>query len=172
MLAWLFHIAGDEVFSLISILLAACCVGFLPWNLGRARVFMGDVGSLALGFIFAALLLYGAGTGAFGLPVVLMLMLVFVADSTLTLLRRVMKGEQWYNAHRQHLYQRLITSGWTHGRVALVYQAVNLILVLPGIVIAVNFPALAWPVAMGLVFVLVLGWFLINNKLGVLARAG
>jgi UDP-N-acetylmuramyl pentapeptide phosphotransferase/UDP-N-acetylglucosamine-1-phosphate transferase len=171
-LAWLFHIAGDETFSTISILLAACCAGFLPWNLGRARVFMGDVGRLALGFIFAALLLYGAGTGAFGLPVVLMLMLVFVADSTLTLLRRVMRGEQWYNAHRQHLYQRLIASGWTHGQVALIYQAINLTLVFPGIVVAVNFPTLAWPVTLFLVFVLILGWCLITNKLGVLARAG
>jgi len=171
-LGWLFHGAGDEAFSMISILLAACCAGFLPWNLGRARVFMGDVGSLALGFIFSALLLYGAGTGAFGLPVVLMLMLVFLTDSTLTLLHRVMKGEQWYNAHRQHLYQRLITCGWTHGRVALVYQAINLTLVFPGIAIAVSFPALAWPATLFLIFVLVLGWYLINNKLGVLARAG
>ena len=171
-LAWLFHIAGDEAFSTISILLAACCVGFLPWNLGRARVFMGDAGSLALGFIFSALLLYGAGTGAFGLPVVLMLMLVFLTDSTLTLLSRVMKREQWYTAHRQHLYQRLIACGWTHGRVALVYQAINLTLVFPGIVIAINFPALAWPVTLFLVVVVVLGWYLINNKLGVLARAG
>lgn len=157
-LAWLFHIAGDETFSTISILLAACCAGFLPWNLGRARVFMGDVGSLALGFIFAALLLYGAGTGAFGLPVVLMLMLVFVADSTLTLLRRVMRGEQWYNAHRQHLYQRMIAHGLTHGRVATVYQAVNMIMVLPGIVLAVRFPTLAWVIALVLTLTFVLGW--------------
>ena len=171
-LAALFHVSGDGQFSLLALLLAACCAGFLPWNLGHARVFMGDVGSLVLGFLFAAFLLYGIGTGAFDYPVALMVMLLFLTDASLTLLMRVIRGEQWYNAHRQHLYQRLIAHGWTHGRVAMLYQAINLTLVLPGIVIAVNFPALAWAVALVLALIFVLGWYFSISRLGVLAEAG
>ena len=171
-LAVLFHLSGDDSFSLFALLLAACCAGFLPWNLGRARVFMGDVGSLALGFAFAAFMLYGTGTGAFDYPVALMVMLLFLTDATLTLLLRVIRGERWYNAHRQHLYQRLIAHGWTHARVAMVYQAINLTLVLPGIAIAVNFPALAWATALALTLIFVLGWYFSISRLGVLAQAG
>jgi len=171
-LAVLFHLSGDDPFALFSLLLAACCAGFLPWNLGRARVFMGDVGSLALGFLFAAFMLYGTGTGAFDYPVALMLMLLFLTDATLTLLLRVIRGERWYNAHRQHLYQRLIAHGWTHTRVAMVYQVINLTLVLPGIVIAVNFPALAWATALALTLIFMLGWYFSISRLGVLTQAG
>ncbi|NNK52908.1 MAG: glycosyltransferase family 4 protein [Xanthomonadales bacterium] len=172
LLGWLFYQAGDAPFSAISILLAASCAGFLPWNLGRARVFMGDVGSLALGFLFGSLLIYGVGTGAFTIPVALMIMLLFLTDSTLTLLGRVLKGERWYTAHRQHLYQRMIANGWTHGSVATFYQAVNLALVVPGIVVAVHFPALAWVAALALTLIFVLGWYLLVRRFGVPAQAG
>ena len=171
-LAVLFHFSGDDQFSLLALLLAACCAGFLPWNLGHARVFMGDVGSLVLGFLFAAFLLYGIGTGAFDYSVALMVMLLYLTDASLTLLMRVIRGERWYNAHRQHLYQRLIAHGWTHSRVAMLYQAINLTLVLPGIVIAVNFPALAWAVALALTLIFILGWYFSISRLGVQAEAG
>jgi UDP-N-acetylmuramyl pentapeptide phosphotransferase/UDP-N-acetylglucosamine-1-phosphate transferase len=133
---------------------------------------MGDVGSLALGFLFAALLLYGMGTGAISQAVALMVMLLFLTDATLTLLMRVIKGERWYNAHRQHFYQRLIAAGWTHGRVAIFYQAINLTLVLPGIVVAVNFPVLAWVVALALTLTFVLSWHLLISRLGVPSHGG
>jgi UDP-N-acetylmuramyl pentapeptide phosphotransferase/UDP-N-acetylglucosamine-1-phosphate transferase len=171
-LAYLFMDSGDPLASGLSAIVVACCAGFLPWNLGRARVFMGDVGSLSLGFVFASFLLYGAGTGAFSIPVAVMVMSVFLADSTLTLLARVMRRERWYNAHRQHLYQQLIARGWTHGRVAVLYQAINLVVVLPGIVVADNHPALAWPIALALALALGLGWYLSVKRIGVLARAG
>jgi Fuc2NAc and GlcNAc transferase len=167
-LAFLFMDSGNSLAAGFSVLVAATCAGFLPWNLGRARVFMGDVGSLSLGFGIACLLLYGVGTGAFSVPVAVMVMSVFLADSTLTLLVRVKRGERWYNAHRQHLYQRLIASGWTHGRVAALYQAVNLAVVLPVIVVADNNPAKAWPIALALAVVLGLAWYLSIKKIGVL----
>jgi len=170
-LAWLFGHAGAVQSSLLSLLLAAACAGFLPWNLGRARVFMGDVGSLSLGFVLAALLLQGFGSGAFSLPVALLVMLLFLADASLTLLSRVIRGERWYNAHRQHLYQRLIAGGWSHGRVALWYQAINLVLILPGIGIAVLYPSAAWPVALSLVGLFSVGWYLLTRKFGVLTQA-
>ena len=171
-LAWLFARAGDEATSIFSVMLAASCLGFLPWNLRKARVFMGDVGSVSLGFSFAALLVYGAVSGAFNVPVALMVLLPFLVDSTLTLIARVLKRERWYNAHRQHLYQQIIIQGWTHGRVLLLYQAINLVLVLPGIAVAVNYPAAAWPIALALSLALGLGWYLSIKRIGVLALAG
>lgn len=171
-LAWLFEQSSEHGAAIAAALIAACCAGFLPWNLGRARVFMGDVGSLALGFAIGALLVYGVVIQTFDLPVALMVMMVFLIDSTLTLLVRVFKRERWYNAHKQHLYQRLIAHGWTHGRVALVYQAINLTLVVPGIVVAVNYPAQAWIVATAMVLVFGLGWYLATKGIGVPVRAG
>jgi UDP-N-acetylmuramyl pentapeptide phosphotransferase/UDP-N-acetylglucosamine-1-phosphate transferase len=171
-LAGLFWQAGDGQSALLGLLTAAACAGFLPWNLGRARVFMGDVGSLALGFAFAAMLVHGVGSGAFALPVGLLVMLLFLADATLTLLVRVIKGERWYNAHRQHLYQRLIAHGWSHGRVALFYQGINMTLVLPGVWVAVLYPALAWPLTASLVLIFSVGWYVLTGKTGVLAHAG
>jgi Fuc2NAc and GlcNAc transferase len=171
-LSGLFHLSGDHYFSWLSLLLAASCAGFLPWNLGTARVFMGDVGSLALGFVFAAFLLYGVGSGAFPIPVAMMVMLPFVTDSTLTLLTRVIRGERWYNPHRQHLYQKLIIHGWSHCRVALLYQAVNVVLVIPGVAVAVNFPLLARTAALVSISICVLGWFIMVRRFEVPVQAG
>lgn len=170
-LAWLFWIAGDNQSSLLGLLLAAACAGFLPWNLGRARVFMGDVGSLSLGFGIAALLVSGVTSGAFALPIGFLVMLLFLTDASLTLLARVLRGERWYNAHRQHLYQRLIAHGWSHSRVAVLYQAINLALILPGIGVAVYYPALAWPVTLFLVVTFCVGWYVSTRNFGVLTRA-
>lgn len=171
-LAYLFYQGGDTQSMWLCLILAAACAGFLPWNLGRARVFMGDVGSLSLGFIFAALIIFGIASEVFTVPLGLMVMALFLADSTLTLVARVIRGERWYNAHRQHLYQRLIANGWTHGRVLLIYQGINLMLVLPGIVVAEYFPALAWPLALAIALIFGLGWYWWIRRIGVLARAG
>ncbi len=168
-LAWLFVQGGDPEAALFSALLATSCMGFLPWNLGRAKVFLGDVASGTLGFIIAALLFYGSYKGIFSAAVAWLVMVVFVCDSTVTLLYRVNKGERWYTAHKQHLYQQLIGHGWSHGKVLLLYQLINLVLVVPVIAVAVNYPAWAAVMAWSVSVALVLGWFVVKRKLGVLA---
>lgn len=108
-------IAGALAWSL-----SAACVGFLPFNLPRARIFMGDVGSGALGYVLGALLVMAA----MSLPSRSMLWLLppsaFLVDAGLTLARRVLRGEAWWTAHAQHAYQ-----GWArrvgHGPVTLAY---------------------------------------------------
>ena len=70
-------------------------------------------------------------------------MSVFIVDATLTLLSRAFRGERWYTAHAQHVYQRLIAQGWSHRRVLMVYQAINVMLVLPAIVLAEIYPQYA-----------------------------
>ncbi|MEJ8566799.1 MraY family glycosyltransferase [Elongatibacter sediminis] len=172
-LAWLFARAGEGGGSLFALSLAAAALGFLPWNITRRpRVFMGDVGSGPLGFVIAGLLAWGWHREVMTLPVAWLVMLVFVCDSTLTLLTRVMKGERWYTPHKQHLYQCLIQRGWTHGGVLALYQGLNGLLVLPAIAVAVNWPELAWSVAFAATVVLLVAWVQVKKKLGVLARAG
>ena len=169
MLAFIFQFGGQFEMALIALLVAAACAGFLPLNFPRARVFMGDVASVPLGFIFASLAVYGMRTGILSLPVSILIMSVFVVDATLTLLARVFRGERWYTAHAQHVYQRLIAQGWSHRQVLVLYQAINVILVLPAIVLAEIFPQYAM-VTVGL-SLLLLGvcWHIANWRLSMLA---
>jgi Fuc2NAc and GlcNAc transferase len=170
MLAVLFQIDGQYEMALIALAVAAACGGFLPLNFPRARVFMGDVASVPLGFIFASLAVYGIQTGSFSLPVFILIMSVFLVDATLTLLARALSGERWYTAHARHVYQRLIAQGWSHSQVLVVYQAINVILVLPAIVLANTYPLYAM-VTVGLTLLL-LGtcWHFTNRRLGILAK--
>jgi len=171
-LAVLIFRSGDTQAAVISALLAAACAGFLPWNLGRARVFMGDVASGPLGFVIGALLVYGVHSGELAAPVAWLVMLVFLCDASLTLITRVIRGERWYTPHKQHLYQRLIGRGWSHGGVLALYQTVNLLLVTPAIAVAVNFPASAMVVASVTTLALVLAWMLAKKNLEWLAISG
>ena len=171
MMAVLFQIGEQYAMALIALAVAAACLGFLPLNFPLARVFMGDVASVPLGFLFAALAVYGVRTGSLALPSSILIMSVFIIDATLTLLARVLCGERWYTAHAQHVYQRLIAQGWSHRQVLEVYQAINVILVLPAIVLAELYPQFAI-VTVGLTLLL-LGacWHIANWRLGMIATA-
>jgi len=166
MLALLFQTGEQYEMALIALIVAAACGGFLPLNFPRARVFMGDVASVPLGFIFASLAVYGIQTGSFSLPVFILIMSVFLVDATLTLLARALAGERWYTAHAQHVYQRLIAQGWSHSKVLVLYQTINVILVLPAIVLARIYSQYAM-VTVGLTLLL-LGacWHFANRRLG------
>ncbi|GAB4181910.1 MAG: glycosyltransferase family 4 protein [Wenzhouxiangellaceae bacterium] len=136
-------------------LLAAAMLGFLPWNFPRPRIFMGDVCSGVLGLTIAACMLL-AMPRHWLLP--LTLSSLFVVDTGMTLIWRMRRGEVWYRAHREHLYQRLIQSGWSHQRVCLTYLLINLILVLPVAAGSVFMPSLALPLFISLSLILALGW--------------
>lgn len=97
--------------------LAGACLSFLPFNLPRARVFLGDVGSYSVGFVIAACAWIAWAADA---PPVLAIAptSVYLVDTGVTLLRRAREGEPLMEAHRSHTYQRLVTSGWSHAVVA------------------------------------------------------
>lgn len=106
--------------AVLLLILAAACSGFLYWNNPPAKVFMGDGGSLSLGYLLAMALIMGR-RGDFG-PVVpvmsaLTILLPFIFDVVLTLIRRARRGENLLKAHREHLYQRLMRSGMSHAEV-------------------------------------------------------
>jgi len=140
-------------------LLAGACLGFLAWNAPPARIFMGDVGSGFLGFIVAALLLLSVIEGVMSPWVALLLVATFIGDATVTLLRRMWRGERWYEGHRQHAYQHLAIRWGSHGKVTAAYTIFNIVVIAPAIWLANHAPELALPILIAtltLVAVLVL----------------
>jgi UDP-N-acetylmuramyl pentapeptide phosphotransferase/UDP-N-acetylglucosamine-1-phosphate transferase len=110
--------------SFYSVAVAAACLGFLPWNFPRARIFLGDVGSGGLGCLVPILsLLAMRGQGIDFVEAHLPLLPLF-GDATWTILRRWHNGERVTTPHRSHLYQRLANGGMGHTRVTLIYAAV------------------------------------------------
>jgi UDP-N-acetylmuramyl pentapeptide phosphotransferase/UDP-N-acetylglucosamine-1-phosphate transferase len=104
------------------LVLCAGVSGFLLLNLPPARVFMGDVGSTFLGFTMAGWSVLGTHLAP-PVPLVAWIAVLapFLFDSATTLIRRLWRGERIYEAHRTHMYQRLVADGWTHGRTTLLY---------------------------------------------------
>lgn len=100
--------------ALACVVLAGSSLGLLWWNWPPAKVFMGDVGSGFLGFAVACLAIAGSRSGSISVPVWMLLLSVFLFDATVTLVRRIARGERWYEAHRSHAYQRLVIAGRSH----------------------------------------------------------
>jgi UDP-N-acetylmuramyl pentapeptide phosphotransferase/UDP-N-acetylglucosamine-1-phosphate transferase len=99
-------------------LLAGVAFGFIPHNFPRARVFMGDVGSVPLGFLCAGLAVVIAQKAGWTLIVPFVLLQAnFILDTSITFVRRLIRGDKWYLPHREHFYQRLVRSGMTHTQV-------------------------------------------------------
>jgi Fuc2NAc and GlcNAc transferase len=113
--------------AIICIAVAGASVGFMRWNWSPAKIFMGDVGSLALGAFFAIIAIIG--TTRLDIPFLAFLILyaVYLADSGVTLLHRIIKKEKWWQAHRSHFYQRAVQSGFSHAQVSLSVMALNII---------------------------------------------
>ena len=105
--------------TLWSLALAGASAGFLLFNFHSARVFLGDCGSVPLGFFVGALGLWGWSGGAWPAWFPFLVFAPFFLDATVTLLRRMINGEPFWRAHTEHYYQRLIRSGWSHPRIAL-----------------------------------------------------
>lgn len=116
---------GDGSLAFLPVGLAGAAAGFLLWNWAPARIFMGDVGSGLLGYAFGALAL--AGETAAGVPAAILLVPlgVFILDATVTLGRRLGRGERVYEAHRSHVYQRLLQEGWDPRRICAAVGFLN-----------------------------------------------
>ena len=112
--------------GLAALLLLAALLGFLAWNWHPAALFLGDVGSVPLGYLVGWLLLLACGQGLW--PAALILPAYYWADATLTLLARLRRGEKVWQAHRSHFYQRALAS-LSHGQVAGAILLADLLLV-------------------------------------------
>jgi len=120
--------------------LALASAGFLCWNWPPAKVFLGDVGSGYLGYVIAVLALAAARTNPVALWVWLILGGVFFVDATVTLIRRLLRGERVFEAHRSHAYQWLARRWGSHGKVTVAFLLVNLVWLLPWAMLAGRHP--------------------------------
>jgi UDP-N-acetylmuramyl pentapeptide phosphotransferase/UDP-N-acetylglucosamine-1-phosphate transferase len=120
-------LAGESDLAIGCACVAAAALGFLRFNFHPARIFMGDVGSIPLGFLASTVGLAGWTAGAWPWWFPAVVFSPFVVDATVTLARRMLRGERFWQAHRSHYYQRLILMGWTHRRTALVEYALMLV---------------------------------------------
>ena len=129
--ALLFMQTGQAGWGLLALGLAAASLGFLRWNWAPARIFMGDVGSCFIGYVFGVLALVGERDGSVPAMTWLILLAVFIWDASFTLVRRVLAGERWYTAHRSHAYQRLVQMGCSHRRLAVLLLGYNILVLWP-----------------------------------------
>jgi len=114
------YMQGDRYFALMNLVIVASSLVFLRFNFGKAKVFMGDAGSIPLGFLAGAIGLLGWHKYLWPLWFPAVVFLTFIVDATVTLLKRLCRGERIWEAHREHYYQRLIQTGWSHEKTALV----------------------------------------------------
>jgi UDP-N-acetylmuramyl pentapeptide phosphotransferase/UDP-N-acetylglucosamine-1-phosphate transferase len=115
--------AGDTVFASLNLVVASSALGFLWFNFHPARVFMGDTGSIPLGFLAGLVGFAGWESGVWPFWFPLLVFSPFIVDATVTLLRRLVRGEKVWQAHREHYYQRLILLGHGHRNTALLEYA-------------------------------------------------
>ncbi|MGQ0659185.1 MAG: MraY family glycosyltransferase [Chromatiales bacterium] len=160
----LFLFAGEPGNAALCIAIGAAAAGFLVWNWSPARIFMGDVGSCFLGYVFGVLALFGEKSGGVPVYVWLILLGAFVWDATLTLIRRLLAGERWYDPHRTHAYQRLHQVGFSHRQIALLLLAVNVLLLWPLAYVTVLWNNLRPSALVASICCLVAAWILIQIK--------
>ncbi|KVE42384.1 glycosyl transferase [Burkholderia sp. BDU5] len=124
------HPSPDLVASGAAI--AGAALGFLLLNFHPAKLFLGDAGSIPLGFMAGALGYWGWRDAIWPIWFPAMVFSPFIADASVTLLRRLLRGEKFWQAHREHYYQRMVRSGMSHGRTAIYWY----LIMLAGIIVA------------------------------------
>ena len=137
--AWL---AGDQATALVSVALVGAAAAFLSFNLPPARVFLGDVGSIPLGFLAGALGVSGWRNDAWPLWFPLLVFAPFIGDATVTLVRRLLRRERVWQAHKEHYYQRLVRMGFGHRGTAWAAYAAMLACAVAALVARTQPPAI------------------------------
>lgn len=120
-------LAGDIDFATINFSVAASALAFLRFNFYPAKIFMGDVGAISLGFLAGALGLLGWKNNLWSLWLPLLIFSPFIADATVTFIKRLLRGKKIWQAHNEHYYQRLIKGGLGHRNTALLAYILMLV---------------------------------------------
>ncbi len=127
-----FTLHDDHVMAMFSYAIMAASLGFLIWNWSPARIFMGDVGSLSLGGVFAVIALIANNVHQIPLGAFVLLFGVFLVDATVTLGRRMIQRKVFWQAHREHYYQRAVLAGWSHAQVTTAATVTSVVLAILG----------------------------------------
>ncbi len=153
----------EPVATALAGIVAGAAAGFLFWNWPRARIFLGDSGSLLLGWCVASLALFGTLSASVSIWLSYVIVSPFVVDATATLCWRLARGERWYTPHQEHAYQYLIRVGWSHRRVLLAWITLNAVLVLPATALVLWKPQYDLGVAAGISVILAGAWHLVHS---------
>ena len=117
---------GLGAFAAAAASVSGGALGFLWFNFHPARIFMGDSGSVPLGFLAAAMGIWGWREGVWPLVFPFLVFSTFILDASATLIKRLLRGDKIWRAHREHYYQRLIQMGWGHRKTALLEYSLML----------------------------------------------
>jgi UDP-N-acetylmuramyl pentapeptide phosphotransferase/UDP-N-acetylglucosamine-1-phosphate transferase len=154
---------GQAAWAGVAFAAASATAGFLVYNWAPARIFMGDVGSGALGFLVFALGAWLWFIDRSSLWAIIILSSAFVVDAGLTLLVRIMRGKRWYSAHREHAYQWLVRRGIRHGSVCSGYLIWNIVVVAPIALWARAEPAFGLGLCIALYLASGLAWLVVKR---------
>ncbi|QSX77736.1 MraY family glycosyltransferase [Agrilutibacter solisilvae] len=136
--AWALGAMAGGAWALLGLALCAACLGFLPFNFPRARIFLGDVGSGSLGFVLATLVTAALAAAPANGWLLLLPLSAFLVDASLTLIRRMARRERWWTPHTQHAYQRWAAAAGTHTIVTLAYAGWTAVACLLAVGLATN----------------------------------
>ncbi|MBN1333179.1 MAG: glycosyltransferase family 4 protein [Synergistales bacterium] len=154
---------GDVPLALLCLTLACAVGGFLVFNWPPAKIFMGDSGSCFLGYVLAVMAIVSNGRGTMPFAGWLILLAVFIVDATLTLVRRVLRTEELFKAHRSHIYQKAVIRGYSHKTVTLWITRINVCL---GMVLLIAlWQDMIIPAFMGVYLVMIIAWLALDRKL-------
>ena len=156
--------AGNFEFAALSGAVAAAALAFLLFNFYPARVFMGDAGSVPLGFLAGLFGIAGIRADLWPVWFPFLVFSPFVVDATVTLIKRGCRGETLWHAHRDHYYQRLVRMGLGHRRTALVSYAAMLISTLTALAVRDATPAMQWLAISGIALAYALGLAYVDRR--------
>lgn len=133
----IFTLTGNTAMALMVIILAGACIGFLPYNFNPAKIFMGDTGSMFLGFILAGMSIQG--TVKYATTIILIVPLLIIGlplyDTIVTMLRRFMQGNAIMSPDKQHFHHRMLELGLNQKQVAFISYFINIVLGLLSLII-------------------------------------
>ncbi|MFM0065770.1 MraY family glycosyltransferase [Paraburkholderia aspalathi] len=153
----------DPALALACLVVAGAAAGFLLFNFHPARIFLGDAGSIPLGFLAGALGYWGWREGVWPIWFPAVSFSPFIGDASVTLLKRLLRGEKFWQAHREHYYQRLVQGGFGHAstaRIWYLFMVAGIMLALWALGIAVVYQ---WLVVVAWAAVLVLAGLFIDR---------
>jgi len=130
-ICYLLFISDNAPFFTLVFCLLSSTIAFLYWNWSPAKIFMGDVGSCSIGFLFGVLAIYTEGQGMIPISVWLILLAPFIGDATFTLFKRILNREKWYKAHNSHAYQKFYQARVSHRQLAIGLLVINVLITWP-----------------------------------------
>jgi len=158
--------------TMFCVIIVGGYLGFLVWNLPPAKLFMGDAGSIPLGFVVAAVILISARQGGLPFWAGIGIFAPLFADATVTLLRRLLTGARIWEAHREHYYQRLVLAGYSVRLVLIFYLVLSAVCGAISLAVFRASASVAWGGIVFIMALLVTFGILIERKIRLLKQAG